>query len=93
MILAHLWFNASLLLPQGKPRCGQKDMFTKDDNGGCGFEKSRYPEIYEIYIYIYMHLCLWLSQPSQSNVAGSKRNKIVLIIAEYLHINRHLFFF
>lgn len=45
------------------------------------------------YTYIYMHLCLWLSQPSQSNVAGSKRNKIVLIIAEYLHISRHLFFF
>lgn len=61
MILAHLWFNASLLLPQGKPRCGQKDMFTKDDNGGCGFEKSRYPEIYEIYIYIYAPMSLALS--------------------------------
>lgn len=24
MILAHLWFNASLLLQQGKPRRGQK---------------------------------------------------------------------
>lgn len=61
-------------------------MFTKDDNGRCGLEKSKYPEIYEVYIC----LCLWLSQPSQSNAGGSKRNRIVLIIAEYLHAIRHL---
>lgn len=53
MIPAHLWFNASLLLHQGKPRCGQKDIFTKDDNGGCGLDKSKYPEIMR-YVYAYV---------------------------------------
>lgn len=62
------------------------DVFTKDDSGGCGLEKSKYPEIYKVYIC----LCLWLSQSSHLNAAGSKRNSIVLIIAEYLHVNRHL---
>lgn len=62
------------------------DMSTKDDNGGCGLEKYKYPEIYEVYIC----LCLWLSQSSQSNAGGSKRKRIVLIIAEYLHAISHL---
>lgn len=61
-------------------------MFTKDDNGGCGFEKSKYPKIYEVNAC----LCLWLSQPSQSNAAQLKRNRIVLTIAEYLHIKTSL---
>lgn len=39
-----------------------RGLFTKD-NGGCGLEKSKYPEIYEVYIYAYVSGCL--SLPSQ----------------------------